>query len=184
MNDLNFLGELFRHMEWADSVVWTAVSASPEATDDATLSDRLLHIHLVQRGFLLVWKGIGSPPQTPNFPESQSLARWARQYYGELTEYLGNLSGRELARPLPIPWAQMIEARQGQAAKVATLGESLTQVVMHSTYHRGQVNLRLRELGCDPPLTDYIAWVWLGKPHPSWPSDTSSCAPKASFTRS
>jgi hypothetical protein len=26
------------------------------------------------------------------------------------------------------------------------------------------VNARLRELGAEPPLTDFIAWIWFGKP--------------------
>ena len=43
------------------------------------------------------------------------------------------------------------------------------QVALHSTYHRGQINARIRELGGEPPLTDFIAWVWAGKPQPSWP---------------
>jgi uncharacterized damage-inducible protein DinB len=41
---------------------------------------------------------------------------------------------------------------------------------MHSTYHRGQVNARLRELGIEPPLTDYIAWIWFGRPEAEWPA--------------
>lgn len=173
MNNLDSLKELFQYMEWADSVVWTAVSANPEAANDTTLRDRLHHIHLVQRGFLLVWKGIAFPPQPPSFSESQSLMGWAREYYGELSGYLSDLSSRDLARLLPIPWAQMIEAQFGRKAEVTTLGETLVQVVMHSTYHRGQVSTRLRELGSEPPLTDYIVWVWLGKPHSTWPSFAS-----------
>ena len=45
-----------------------------------------------------------------------------------------------------------------------------TQVASHSTYHRGQVNARLREVGGTPPLVDYIAWIWFGRPAPNWSS--------------
>jgi uncharacterized damage-inducible protein DinB len=38
----------------------------------------------------------------------------------------------------------------------------------HSTYHRGQVNSILRQLGAEPPLTDFIAYLWLGRPDPDW----------------
>lgn len=34
----------------------------------------------------------------------------------------------------------------------------LFQVINHSTYHRGQIALELRQVGIDPPLTDYIFW--------------------------
>jgi uncharacterized damage-inducible protein DinB len=40
---------------------------------------------------------------------------------------------------------------------------------MHTVYHRGQVNARVRALGGEPPLVDYIAWLWLGRPAPEWP---------------
>ena len=47
--------------------------------------------------------------------------------------------------------------------------ESLVQVAMHTTYHRGQVATQIRALGGEPPLTDFVAWIWIGKPEPSWP---------------
>ncbi len=36
------------------------------------------------------------------------------------------------------------------------------------TGDRGQNATRLRELGGEPPLTDYIAWLWKGRPAPDW----------------
>jgi uncharacterized damage-inducible protein DinB len=61
------------------------------------------------------------------------------------------------------------EARLGIGATTPTICDTVLQVVTHSTYHRGQVNARLRELGCDPPLTEYFVWVWRGKPAADWP---------------
>jgi len=52
MDELQSLKDLFRHMEWADSVVWTSVLANKEATKDAQLRDRLHHIHLRHRSYL------------------------------------------------------------------------------------------------------------------------------------
>ncbi len=170
MNDLVSLQELFRHMEWADSLIWTAVFASPEASSDTALRDRLHHTHLVQRAFLRVWRGDYSGPQASSFTDSRSLLHWAREYYAELTRYMSRLNGKGLGRPLAVPWAQMIESRLGRKAEAPSLGETLLQVTMHSAYHRGQVSTRLRELGGEPPLTDFIVWVWLGKPQPAWPA--------------
>jgi uncharacterized damage-inducible protein DinB len=87
---------------------------------------------------------------------------------------MGDLGRQDLSRPLVVPWARMVESRLGRKAEEPSLGETLLQVVMHSTYHRGQVNTRLRELGGEPPLTDYIVWVWLGKPQPDWPEPAAS----------
>jgi uncharacterized damage-inducible protein DinB len=49
-----------------------------------------------------------------------------------------------------------------------TVAEALTQCVMHSQHHRGQNAARLRELGGEPPTTDYIVWLWKGRPAPAW----------------
>jgi uncharacterized damage-inducible protein DinB len=49
-----------------------------------------------------------------------------------------------------------------------TIAEALTQAAMHSHYHRGQNATRLRELGGSPPTTDYIVWLWKGRPKPAW----------------
>jgi hypothetical protein len=31
-----------------------------------------------------------------------------------------------------------------------------------------RLHIRLRELGTTPPLVDFIAWAWAGKPSPDW----------------
>jgi uncharacterized damage-inducible protein DinB len=63
-----------------------------------------------------------------------------------------------------MPWIAEFEQRSGRRFDKPTLAETIFQVTSHSTYHRGQVNARLRELGGEPPLVDFIAWVWFGKP--------------------
>ena len=45
-----------------------------------------------------------------------------------------------------------------------TVAEALTQMAMHSQWHRGQNATRLRELGGEPPTTDLIVWYWKGRP--------------------
>ena len=94
---------------------------------------------------------------------------WGRSYYSEAVAYLATLNDDQLSRPMPVPWATMVEKRLGRAPETTTIGETALQVALHSTYHRGQVNARLREAGGEPPLVDYIAWVWLGRPAPVWP---------------
>lgn len=51
----------------------------------------------------------------------------------------------------------------------ATVEESVIQIVLHTAHQRAQLCTRLRELGAEPPLVDFIAWVWQGKPDPVWP---------------
>jgi uncharacterized damage-inducible protein DinB len=73
---ISYLDELFAHQEWADAEDWRAIEAHPAALADKAIRERLLHIHLVQHGFLWV-----TSPQRPevafkkleNFPSISAL---------------------------------------------------------------------------------------------------------------
>jgi uncharacterized damage-inducible protein DinB len=174
MDNLETLRELFAHMEWADAKVWTAVFARPEALEVANLKERLYHIHMVQRAFLKVWKGEPlKPVDAASFADLEALLSWAREGCAEFNEYIAGLDHMDMERPIVMPWIEMFEKRLGRKADAPTFHETLLQVAMHSAYHRGQVNTKLRELGGEPPLTDFIVWVWAGKPPASWPQAES-----------
>lgn len=163
------LTDLYRHMEWADAALWAAVLASRAAQADAKLQKYLYHLHLTQRAFLRIWRGEPRETPYPTFNDAPSLMQWARSYYSEAFAYLEAQSDEKLSAPMPVPWADMVERRIGRAPAATTIGETALQVVLHSMYHRGQANARLREVGGEPPLVDYIAWIWLGRPAPQWP---------------
>lgn len=172
MNTLELLRDLCRHMEWADAVVWRAVLASAGAASDPVIKGRLHHSHMVQRAFLTAWRELPHTPNAGNDLALKELAGWAREYHVLASQYLATLTETALDQPLVVPWARFIASRLGHEPAVTSLGETILQVAAHSTYHRGQINTRLRELSDEPPLTDFIAWVWLGKPLPEWPIDT------------
>jgi uncharacterized damage-inducible protein DinB len=156
-------------MEWADALVWKAVRAVGDGEPDGQLRERLLHIHVVQRAFLNIWTGKPMTfPEADEFPALRDLERWARPYYPEAGQHLETLSAAELSGPVELPWAAGLTRRFGRDPDTVTLAETALQVTSHSTYHRGQVNTRLRELGVEPPLVDYIAWLWLGRPAAQW----------------
>lgn len=174
MTDLRTLQELFLHMEWADALVWQSVLSAPNLATDSVIRDRLFHIHLVQRGFLLLWREPSAPfPEPPTFSDAVALASWGRQYHQEVAAYVRGIDQTALDEPVSIPWADQAAGRFGQPAASATLAQTMLQVASHSTHHRGQLNTRLRELGGDPPLTDFIVWVWLGKPAANWTASDS-----------
>jgi uncharacterized damage-inducible protein DinB len=170
MINASILNDLFRHMEWADASVWGSVLDSEQASSDAKLREYLYHLHLVQRAFLRVWRGEPRYEPYPTFGESGALMLWGRSYYAEARERLAGWDDEALSRPLPIPWSAMVEGQIGRKPETTILGETALQVALHTTYHRGQVNARLREVGASPPLVDYIVWVWLGRPAAGWPS--------------
>lgn len=184
MNLLSNLQDQFRHMEWADALVWQTALSFDATLADELLRTRLHHIHLVQRVFLAVWQGEFAP--YPDSHERQQavlawvnkggdlrgadLLAWGRAYHRDAQPHLDSLSEEALTQTVILPWGEMVATRLGQTPAPSTLAETLQQVTMHSAYHRGQVNIRLREVGAEPPLVDFIAWVWLGKPAAQWPS--------------
>jgi len=169
LTNADMLTDLYRHMEWADAAVWGAVLRSEAARADAKLRAYLHHLHVVQRAFLRAWRGEPRDAPYPEFDDAPPLMEWGRGYYAEAHAHLAAVGGERLPEPMPVPWASMVERRLGRPPEVTSLGETLLQVALHTAYHRGQINARLRELGGEPPLTDYIAWLWQGRPAPVWP---------------
>jgi uncharacterized damage-inducible protein DinB len=166
----DLLLELYQHMEWADATVWRAVPSSDGPPDDR-LRLLLAHIHFVQRAFLHVWTDrpvADAFRPLEDFTTFAALRDWAQPYYAQASGFIQTLSEEALARPVVLPWAAEISEALGCMPQPASLAETCFQVSSHSTYHRGQVNTRLRDLGGEPPLVDYIAWVWFGKPQARW----------------
>jgi uncharacterized damage-inducible protein DinB len=162
MND--WLNELYPHQAWADAELWRAIGAHPAARDDQAIRQRLHHIHFVQHAF--VWT-VGDRAQPfrmtkpDDFPTFESLQAYAREFHAKVPALLGGLTPARLADTVNIVWFN-------DPPLSITIAEALTQAAMHSHYHRGQNAIRLRELGGTPPTTDYIVWLWKGRPQPVW----------------
>jgi uncharacterized damage-inducible protein DinB len=96
------------------------------------------------------------------------MVAWARAGHEALAVRAASMTETEAATHASVPWSKLLAERIGREPEQVTIGETMLQVAFHSTYHRGQANTRLRELGGKPPLVDYIAWIWLGRPAPRW----------------
>jgi uncharacterized damage-inducible protein DinB len=170
MMTLDALTELLRHMEWADAAVWRALLAHPAAGRDQRIRDLVLHVHGVQRAFLQIWTSTG-PLAFPTLEAAElvDIQAWAAAYYVDLAAAVTGFDEAALLRSIEMPGLGEYEASLGRRFDKPTLAETMFQVASHSTYHRGQVNARLREIGGEPPLVDYIAWIWFGRPAPDWP---------------
>ncbi|MBM3773217.1 MAG: damage-inducible protein DinB [Acidimicrobiia bacterium] len=160
--------DLYRHMEWADACVWRAVMSSDAAMADAATRQRLHHIHAVQRGFLAVWRNEPFDFRAGSSLALEELMAWGRDYHREALQCVAGFSESELDRPIVLPWMGWIKERLGKEPQAPTLGETVLQVASHSTHHRGQALGSLRTHGVEPPLVDFIAWIWLGKPVAAW----------------
>jgi uncharacterized damage-inducible protein DinB len=169
MNIVENIRSLYSAMEWADAAVWRTVFTSERAAADEVLREKLHHLHKVQHAFLNVWR---TRPHTVNAGSSlgmPELAHWSKEFHHDVKTYLSGLNEDRLDDPVELPWAR--EMTTGIPAAAPTLGETLLQVSLHSAQHRGQVNARLREVGVEPPLIDFIVWLWFHKPAPEWPRE-------------
>lgn len=168
--ELDLLRQLIRHMEWADAEVWRAVLAHEPAGHDKRLRDLLTHLHVVQRVFLMAWQKQPFSPSggQPQLATAADLRDWARPYYADVNAFLDGIDEAALKGEVVMPFVKLMEGKFGRTFQPTTVGDTIFQVTSHSTYHRGQVNARLREVGGHPPLVDYIAWIWFGRPAPNW----------------
>lgn len=166
--NLSSLLDLFDHMAWADAEVWRAVLQSDAACQNAKLRETLLHQHSAQRVYLRVWRGepLETPPQ---FEQMQEMCAWAKAYYGEGRAHIQSLTEAKLTEQAPAVWGARVEKALGPAVTLPTIGDTVLQVTLHSQYHRGQANARLRAVGETPPMIDHIVWVWKGRPAANWP---------------
>ncbi len=171
MDAIAIIEELIQHLEWADAVVFSVIHGKPMVEEDEVLLKRLRHIHLVQKAFLDVWLHQPINPHATDSFNILELAGFAKSLHREIQQFQNSLSPGDLDRIVHLPWSEQVSSTLGFKIANPSLGQTLLQVTAHSSYHRGQVNARLRELGVDPPMTDFIAWVWARKPSPAWSAD-------------
>lgn len=167
--NLSFFKGLYAHMEWADALIWSAVLAEPAASQDDFIVESLVHLHMVQRAYMDLWKGeTGLPATRGDFGDLPEIRDWARSFHPEAAAFIGGLSEERLGEVVANPWAAYIEKEIGAPPGPARLGDTMYQVAAHSVHHRAQVNRRIREVGGAPNLVDYIGWIWKGRPQAEW----------------
>lgn len=162
------LRDLFRQMEWADALTWKA-ALSDSIRLDSVIQEKIRHLHRTQQFFMKVWRGEEVSYTHIEIPFDDELPL-ARRFHRDAAEHLAAVSTEQLSGSLVVPWAAYFAKNLGiPNPGPTTLGETMFQVTAHSTYHRGQINMRIRELGDPTPSVDYIAWLWLSRPAAEWP---------------
>lgn len=151
--------DLTRHCIWADAALWSAVEDCPAAGSDSTILERLWHIHLVQYAFVSLVRGETVDPVKGKGLPAEELREWGQGNALTLHELARLIPDDELSGHFDVPWFSdpPIELSRGEA---------ILQACLHSVHHRSQNASRLRELGGDPPMLDYIYWIWKGRPDP------------------
>jgi len=167
---ISHLKDAFLHMKWADALIWKSVLAEASAAGDEEVLDILAHLHITQHSFLNAW--LNRPFERwkrADFDSTKALLLWAESFYTPGGQYLDSLSQDDLKSAMVLPWAKYFGRQLGKEPVDTTSLETIHQLISHSMHHRGQVAKRIRHLGGAPPLTDYIGWVWMGRPKAEWP---------------
>jgi uncharacterized damage-inducible protein DinB len=164
MSQKRWLHDLYRHQEWADAEHWRLLAAFEPARNDEGIRKRLHHIHMVQHAFVWIVGDRGTPfeiSKLDEFATFEALGEYARRYHRHVGPLFETLTDDRLQASIDMPWFE-------DPPLSITVAEALTQCAMHSQHHRGQNAARLRELGGAPEDTDYIVWLWKGRPAPAW----------------
>jgi len=166
---INQFRDVYRHMEWADSMIWKEVLDSEVLRSDDYVLKSLFHLHEVQQAFLNSWTGkLMQRYAQDSFEDAGAICDWGQAFYGDLSGFLDGASEGDLPEHHNLPWAKYFGRRLGVEAADTTLMETMHQLSSHSMHHRGQVMRRFRELDLTPPGLDYIVWAWMGRPNPVW----------------
>jgi uncharacterized damage-inducible protein DinB len=146
---IDHLRELYLYNEWANQ----RIAASLSQND----CERALQIfaHLLTTE-LEYFERIGGKDSTLfNFWPDLNVIDCGELLKSTSTKYIGLLDkcGDEaLDKPITYKNSRGVQFTN-------TLEEILTHVLMHSAIHRGNIILKLRESGFEPPQTDYIIYL-------------------------
>ncbi len=163
---------LFEYDRWANHRVFQAASAlsAEQFTRDLggsfrSVRDTLVHIVGGESGWLRCWKErspsaafiddvwarqdeLFNPNAFSDFAAVKS--KWV-EVEREQLEFVNHVTDESLARMLPVRTTQI------------SLGHLLQHLANHSSYHRGQVSLMMRQLAAEPLATDFAMFLMEGR---------------------
>jgi uncharacterized damage-inducible protein DinB len=157
---IDMLRDLVEHKAWASAALLTAIRNSATAADDQGLRTLLHHIILANRFWLFSCLGLPFAIDTESrVPGSLAgVADVFRTTHASESEWMSGISESDLGTRLE---GSLIP---GGSCSVA---QAYMQVCLHSQGHRSQCATRLRSLGGQPPVTDFIVWV-TDRPPAQW----------------
>ena len=146
MDLMRHFARQFTYDDWANRETLASLRApAPPASLVKTMA------HIVAAESLWLTRVRNEPPALPVWPDMSlvqlepHLASLARGWQGFLT----GLAASDLSRPIAYKNSQGEEW-------VSALSDVMAHVVLHSSYHRGQIASGLRAGGHAPAYTDYI----------------------------
>jgi len=165
---------LYEYDRWANNRVLQAASTlnAEQFTRDLggsfrSVRDTLVHLVGGEWGWLRCWKEPSPGPTfiidfwtrhsalfNPNaFPDLATVQRKWEEVEREQIDFVNSQTNESLARMLPIRSTEI------------SLAHLMQHLANHSTYHRGQVALMMRQLAAEPLATDFAMFLLEGRGH-------------------
>lgn len=147
---LNRLHDLLDHLIWADRKLYDAIPWR----DAPAREIRLEFAHIIGAEETWLARLEERPAQTGVWPDldSEELKSQMLSTHTAYRTYLGELNQKKVAKAI-----NYLNSAGNPFA--TTVEEILFHVALHGQYHRGKVNLMLRQGGWEPAPVDYIAWL-------------------------
>lgn len=147
------LTALIDHLAWADALTLASLRAVPAGSPER---ERAVAIYAHLAGSAHVWLARleGRTPEHPVWPalDLEAAATLSRETSAALRALAERSDEAELGRVVTY------RTSGGQSFE-NTVGDILTHVALHGSYHRGQLALLARQGGGDPAATDFIVFA-------------------------
>ena len=150
MSDTSSIARMIAHLEWADARALGALRAATTPVPKAFE----IYAHVLGAEHTWLSRVAGRAPRHPVWPalDLEQCEALARENAAELHAIAATADDASMVRVVAY------RNSAGQAFE-STVEDMLLQVLLHGSYHRGQVALLLRAGGAEPASTDYIAFV-------------------------
>jgi uncharacterized damage-inducible protein DinB len=158
---LAMLHDLVQHKNHANAALLGAIAAHQRAATDPELRRVLHHIIVANRFWLALFTGSDfDVAKERALPESlREIESRYRDISDQEARWIGGLRDSDLQRMFATPFIP---------DRSFSLAQALIQVCLHSHGHRAQCAAKLRELGGNPPPTDFVTWLEK-RPAANWP---------------
>ena len=145
---LGYLRKLIDHLEWADRAALRALRTGADARA------LVIYAHVVAVEAVWLARIAGRPSDVSVWPtlSIDQAAALAARTSAELHALIASSTATDLER--------VVDYRNSDGDPFRnTVEDILLHVVLHGSYHRGQIALTIRGSGGEPASTDYIAFI-------------------------
>jgi uncharacterized damage-inducible protein DinB len=139
---------LWDHARWADELLLAAYQENEGEPPEAWRE----FAHVIGTAETWLARIQGRAPTLPVWPASSEVKRAVGSVHAGYASYLSQLALDQLEEPF------RYRNSAGQEFSNTVL-DVLLHTALHGQYHRGKVNLLLRQAGRNPVPTDYIAFI-------------------------